>query len=481
MASEDDIRHAAIEARDPRFDGRFYVGVTSTGIYCRTICRARTPKRENRRFFASAAAAESAGFRPCLLCRPELAPGLSPLEAPARLAAHALQRIEAGALEEQGLEALAADLGVTSRHLRRAMKDAFGASPIELAQTARLLTAKHLLADTDLPIAQVAFASGFQSLRRFNDALKTHYALTPSRIRRARAAAPQSGVVLRLSARGAFLGAPSFEFLARRAAPGMEAGDAAIYARTLRWGALKGWLEIEGAEGGLRVRISESLTPALRPLIAHLRFMFDLDADLEVIDAHLARDARFASAVSAEPGLRIIGALDGFELAARAVLGQQVTVAGARTLTGRLITRFGEPVEGAPHGLSMLFPNPEALAAASLSDIAMLGMPKKRAETLQFLAKACVSGAVKLTPGAIAAGRAGVASIPGIGPWTIEYIALRALGDPDAFPFGDAALNAVLGRNDKLEALSPWRAYATLRAWRMKADTKLQHEQRITS
>jgi AraC family transcriptional regulator of adaptative response / DNA-3-methyladenine glycosylase II len=472
MSAEDDIRHAAIEARDPRFDGRFFVGVTSTGIYCRTICSARTPKRENRRFFASAAAAESGGFRPCLLCRPELAPGLSPLEAPARLAAQALQRIEAGALEEQGLEALAHDLGVSGRHLRRAMVEAFGANPIQLAQTCRLLTAKRLLADTNLPIVEIAFASGFQSLRRFNDALKRHYGLTPSQIRRGRAPRQDQGVTLRLAARGAFHVGPSFEFLARRALPGVETGGDTTYARTLRWGETKGWIAIEAAADGLRVRIADSLTPVLRPLIAHLRFMFDLDADMESVDAHLARDARFAGVVAVEPGVRVIGALDGFELAVRAVLGQQVTVAGARTLTLRLVDRFGEELADAPHELTKLFPSAAALVEAGPDAIAAIGLPRKRAETLHALAQASASGALKLVPGAIAAGRAGLAKISGIGPWTIEYVALRALGDPDAFPVGDAALKAVLGGTDKLEALSPWRAYATLRAWRMGASQK---------
>ena len=351
------------------------------------------------------------------------------------------------------------------------MNDAFGASPIELAQTCRLLTAKRLLADTHLPIVSVAFASGFQSLRRFNDALKRHYGLTPSQIRRGRAPAQSHGVTLKLAARGAFHGAPSFEFLARRALPGVETGGADTYARTLRWGEAQGWIEIEGAMDGIRVRISETLAPVLRPLIAHLRFMFDLDADMTSVEAHLARDARFSKCIAAEPGVRIIGALDGFELAVRAVLGQQVTVAGARTLTSRLVGRFGQDIADAPPGLSTLFPSASALIEAGAEGIAAIGLPRKRAQTLHALSVASASGALRLAPGAIAAGRAGLKKIAGIGPWTIEYVALRALADPDAFPSGDAALNAALGCNDKLESLSPWRSYATLRAWRMGPQT----------
>ena len=469
MDLNDEIRHAAIEARDPRFDGRLFVGVTSTGIYCRSICRARMPKRENRLFFASAAAAERAGFRPCMMCRPELAPGCSPLEAPGRLAAQALQRIQAGALEEKGLDALARELGVSDRHLRRATRQAFGASPLDIAQTARLLTAKRLLADTNLSIAEIAFASGFGSVRRFNSALKSRYGLAPSQLRRASAPVMDGVLSLRLHARGAFHAAPSFEFLARRALPGVERAGPGSYTRGVEIGADKGWIEARARGDALEVRISESLTPHLRALIAALRGMFDLDADMETIDAALAKDARLSARVADEPGVRIVGALNGFELAVRAVLGQQISVAGATTLCARLAERFGDTLDGAPHGLTRLFPSAQNLAGAGLEAIAAVGLPKRRAQTLLALARAYASGALSLERGAVSAGRAGLALLPGFGVWTIEYVALRALGDPDAFPLGDSALSAVIGRGERLEALSPWRGYAAMRLWRRAA------------
>lgn len=468
MTLDPEICHAAIEARDRRFDGRFFIGVTSTGIYCRCICPARTPKRENRRFFVSAAAAESAGFRPCFVCRPELAPGLAPIDAPARLAAQAHARIEAGALEEQGLEALAAELGVTDRHLRRVMRSQFGASPIEIAQTARLLAAKRLLADTDLSITEIAFASGFRSLRRFNATLKQRYGVAPSRLRGRRANRHGASFSIDLHARGAPALAPSFAFFAMRAMPGVEIGASDRYARVVRLGEALGWIDARPSERGLSVTISDTLAPVLRPLVAALRGSFDLDADTSAVDAHLARDPTFSAHVANEPGVRVAGgALDGFETAVRALLGQQITVAGARLLAQRMAERFGASIEGAPDGLVRAFPNAAALANVGASAIAALGMPRKRAETLHLLATASAEGRFPLARGAIASGRAALASLPGIGPWTIEYVALRALGDPDAFPASDAAIVAALGRRgDALEHLRPWRAYAAMRLWR---------------
>lgn len=507
-----DTCHGACEAKDRRFDGRFYVGVTSTGIYCRCICPARTPKRENRTFWPSAAAAEAAGFRPCFVCRPELAPGFAPIDAPARLAAQAYARIEAGALEEQGLEALAADLGVTGRHLRRVMNAQFGASPIDLAQTSRLLAAKRLLGDTDLSITEIAFASGFRSLRRFNATIKDRYGVSPTRLRGRRAAAQTPEVTLQLAAREPFVAAPSFEFLRTRALPGVETCTAKSYTRTLSLNGAAGWIDIRpGKKGGLALSLSENLAPQLRPLIAAVRGAFDLDCDIAMVDAHLARDARFAPLVKGEASVRIPGAIDGFETAIRATLGQQVTVAGARTLTSRLVERFGEDIRsagaraafcspvygteeaatpfvsrearaaspalrgkndagedaGAPSELSRLFPSAARLADAGVAAIASIGVPKKRAETLAALARASAEGKLPLMRGAIASGRAALAAIPGIGPWTIEYVALRALGDPDAYPAADSALIAALGkRGETLDHLRPWRAYAAVRLWR---------------
>lgn len=459
MTLDEEICHAAVEARDPRFDGLFFIGVTSTRIYCRCVCTAKTPKRANRTFHLSAAAAEKAGFRPCLLCRPELAPGLAPIDAAERLAYQALARIEAGALEEEGVEDIAADLGVTDRHLRRVMVETFGASPIEIAQTCRLLAAKRLLKETDLPITEIAFASGFRSVRRFNATVKERYGLNPARIRGRRSAVKSDALKLSLIARGRYEHRPVFEFLTRRALPGVEIATENRYARTLSLHGAAGWIDVTPHDKGLTLALSESLTPALRPLVAAARGAFDLDVDCAVIDAHLGLG---------EEGVRIAGGMEGFEIAARAVLGQQVTLAAACTLASRLVDRFGASLENAPEGITRLFPSAAAVANANAADIAKLGMPLKRAETLQRVAQAVASGALKLERGAIAAGRAGLAQIPGVGPWTIEYVALRALGDPDAFPAGDAVLRAELGK-DSPDPWRPWRAYAAIRLWRRAA------------
>lgn len=465
-----DICHAACDARDRRFDGRFYIGVRSTGVYCRCICPARNPKRLNRTFWPSAAAAEAAGFRPCLLCRPERAPGLAPIDSPARLAAAAYTRIEAGALEEHGLEALARELGVTSRHLRRVMQAQFGASPIEIAQTGRLLSARRLLNETPLTITEIAFASGFQSLRRFNAMMKERYGAPPSKMRGRKVMTRGETISVSLSPRGDYDIAPITQFLRQRALTGVERGGATSYARVLKLDAATGWIEVRASAKELAFTLSENLAPHLRPLVAHVRGAFDLDADMVAVDAHLARDPELHGDVKREPGVRIPGALDGFETAIRAVLGQQVTVAGARTLTERLVAKFGSPLERGAEGLARAFPDPAQLADAGAAAIAKIGLPRKRAETLHRLSLAAADGKLPLARGAHEAGRAALAEIPGIGPWTIEYVAMRALGDPDAYPATDIALVNALGRRgETLEHLKPWRAYAAIRLWRRGA------------
>ncbi len=467
--------HGACDAKDRRFDGRFFVGVTSTGIYCRCICPARTPKRQNRTFWPSAAAAEAAGFRPCLLCRPERAPGLAPIDAPARLAAAAYARIEAGVLEEKGLEALADDLGVTARHLRRVMNAAFGASPIEIAQTGRLLAARRLLNETALPVTEIAFASGFRSLRRFNAALKDRYGMPPTKMRGRKQIVRGESFTVTLSPRGDYDLKPILQFLRTRALPGVERADEKTYARTLSIGGVAGWIEIGMGPKGLLLTLSENLAPQLRPLVAGVRGAFDLDAEMSAVDGHLSTDKSLAEDVSREAGVRVPGMLDGFECAIRAVLGQQVTVAGARTLTERLVAKFGAPLERSTEGLDRLFPSAARMAEAGADDIATIGLPKKRAETLHRLAVASAEGNLPLARGAIASGRAALAEIAGIGPWTIEYVALRALGDPDAYPATDIALINALGRKgETLEHLKPWRAYAAIRLWRRAAKKGLQ-------
>jgi AraC family transcriptional regulator of adaptative response / DNA-3-methyladenine glycosylase II len=467
--------HGACVAKDRRFDGRFYVGVTSTGIYCRCICPARTPKRENRTFWPSAAAAEAAGFRPCLICRPERAPGLAPIDAPARLAAAAYARIEAGALEEQGLENLADELGVTSRHLRRVMNAQFGASPIDIAQTGRLLAARRLLNETALTVTEIAFASGFRSLRRFNATMKDRYGAPPTKMRGRKQLARGESFTVSLSPRGDYNIGPTLEFLNKRALPGVESASSKHYARVLKWGGVLGWIDVRMGAKGLMLTLSENLAPHLRPLVANVRGAFDLDAEMLAVDAHLAADAELARDVKREPGVRVPGALDAFETVVRAVLGQQVTVAGARTLTDRLVNKFGAPFANAPDGLARAFPDAVALANAGAAAIAKIGVPLKRAETLHALGRASADGKLSLARGAIAAGREALKEIPGIGPWTIEYAALRALGDPDAYPASDIALINALGRKgESLEHLKPWRGYAAIRLWRRGAKKGLR-------
>ena len=399
---------------------------------------------------------------------------MAPIDAPARLAAAAYARIEAGALEEAGLEALARELGVTSRHLRRVMNAQFGASPIDIAQTGRLLAARRLLNETALSVTEIAFAAGFRSLRRFNATMKDRYGAPPTKMRGRKQIARGETFTVSLSPRGDYAIAPILEFLGKRALPGVERAEPKSYARVLKWGDALGWIEIGMGPKGLALTL-QNLAPHLRPLVANVRGAFDLDAEMTAVDAHLATDKELAKDVKREPGVRVPGGLDGFELAIRAVLGQQVTVAGARTLTERLVARFGAPLEKGPEGLERAFPEAAALANVGAAAIAKIGIPLKRAETLHRLAAASADGKLQLARGAIASGRSALAQIPGIGPWTIEYVAMRALGDPDAYPASDIAIINALGRRgETLEHLKPWRAYAAIRLWRRAARKELR-------
>lgn len=476
MLLDEVAAHAAAESKDRRYDGVFFVGVTSTGIYCRPVCPARTPRREHRRFFPSAAAAEKGGFRPCLRCRPECAPGASAIDATERLAHDAVRRIEAGALEEQGLEGLAGELGVTGRHLRRVIMRTFGATPVELAQTHRLLTAKRLLRDTELGMSEVAFAAGFQSLRRFNALFRTRYGLTPSRIRggggvRAPSAreAGAAALVLELSARGPFDGnAPLAHLAARRIARLESPLGATGWARAFSVAGHRGVISLELGGPSPRLAISEGLVPALRQVVAAVRGALDLDADVAAIDAALSLGPELAPDVAREPGVRLTGALDPFEAMVRAVIGQQVSVKAAVTIASRLVADLGAPIDGGIAGIDRTFPSAERLAEAGVDRIAKLGMPGARAETLTRIAARVANRELVLARGAIWAGRSGLSGIPGVGPWTREYVALRALGDPDAFPLGDAGLRAAYpgALAEVSERWRPWRAYAATRLWR---------------
>jgi len=465
--------YPALVARDARFDGRFFVGVTSTGIYCRPICRVRTPRAANCRFFASAAQAEAAAFRPCLKCRPELAPGSrwSAMDAADTLARQAAALIDAGNVES--MAALAERLGITDRHLRRIFLKVHGVTPLQYEQTRRLLLAKQLLCDSDWPMAEVAAAAGFGSLRRFNAAFVEHYRLQPGALRRgvdaAEAAGPSRSPDLRLSYRQPYDVDGLLAFLQARAIPGIERVDA-IAGRVVRV-LDAGWLVADFATPGLvRVELAPALWPQVGRLLPRLRAWLDLDADPQAIADVLGPEAA--------PGLRLPGSLDRFELALRAVLGQQVTVAAARTLASRLVARFGAPAgEAAPDGLTHAFPTPERLAVAEVGQIAELGIIRRRAELIIELARRWPTLLFAQGAGDADAAQAELESLSGLGAWTAQYMLMRGWSWPDAWPAGDIVLRRVLStdRSQPLapractaaaERFRPYRSYAVLHYWR---------------
>jgi AraC family transcriptional regulator of adaptative response / DNA-3-methyladenine glycosylase II len=472
--------YAALLARDARFDGRLFVGVSTTGIYCRPVCTAKTPRADRCTFHASAAAAERAGFRPCLRCRPELAPGLARVDALSRLAQRAVRRIEDGASD---LPALARALGVSERHVRRALGAELGVSPAELIRTRRLLLAKQLLTDTPLPVTNVAFASGFSSLRRFNAAFRERYRLAPTGLRKSAAAKPIAGgdggapldaVSLDLSFRPPLAWDALLAFLAPRATRGVESVESGAYARTVESGGRRGWLRVAPSSraSALRATVSASLAPDLLGVTAKLRALFDLAADPARIEAQLADDVALRPLVAKRPGLRVPGAFDGFELLARAILGQQVSVAAATTFAARLGERFGEAIETPVPALNRLTPRAERIASARVDAIAAVGLTRPRAASLRAAPRACADGALDLAPGAdFEATRAALLALPGIGPWTADYVLMRAVAWPDAFPHGDLGLRRALRIDDaravlaRAEAWRPWRAYGALHLW----------------
>jgi AraC family transcriptional regulator of adaptative response / DNA-3-methyladenine glycosylase II len=478
MTLDPDACYRALLARDARFDGLFFVCVKTTGIYCRPVCRARTPGRDRCVFVRTAAEAEHAGFRACFRCRPELAPGAAPLDAVPRLVAATVARIDAGGLAENSLADLARALGVTDRHLRRAVRAELGVSPVELAQSRRLALARQLLAETALPVTEVAFASGFRSLRRFNAVFRARCGRAPSQIRRnVRRVQPADTLTLTLSYRPPYEWAAMLAYLAARAVPGVEQvdRDAAVYLRTVRIGAHRGWLAVAPADGGahaLRAEISLSLCRALVPLTARLRRLFDLDAHPRAIAAHLGADPRLAAHVEARPGLRLPGAFDGFEAAVRAIVGQQVSVAAATTLAGRLAAALGEPVRTPHAGLTRFAARPADVAAASDAALAALGLPLRRARTLRAVAQAVRARDLSFEPGAEPERLIEqLVAMTGIGPWTAHTLAMRALGWPDAFPESDLGLLKALGVASGRQARAlaepwrPWRAYGATHLW----------------
>jgi len=478
--------YRALCAKDSRFDGEFFVGVSTTGIYCRPVCRVKTPRASSCTFYPNASAAEAAGFRPCLRCRPELAP-----YAIQQNLAHAIwQRIAAGGLNgDQHMDDLARLVGLSTRQLQRLMQAHFGVSPIELAQTTRLLFAKKLLQETDLSMTELAFAAGFNSVRRFNALFLARYGMAPSTLRKNNKLVTNPDLItLRLAYRAPFAWDAMLDYLATRLIAGVETVERAdnatrFYARSVNLmhdqKTLQGWLKVShlSDEHQLKVQVSSNLSPVLMPLLAQVRQQFDLDANPTIIQEHLAADPLLAKQIQRTPGLRVPGTFNRFELAIRAVLGQHISVAAATTLAARLVQQFGIPVTTPFANLTHHFPEPIQLASTTLNRIIQIGMPQKRAATILALAKFAADGDLDFAPGtSLEHAVAKLQAVAGIGRWTAHYIALRALHFSDAFPAGDlglqkAAASDVSGKlseaqlNLRAQAWSPWRGYAALLLW----------------
>jgi AraC family transcriptional regulator, regulatory protein of adaptative response / DNA-3-methyladenine glycosylase II len=515
MTLDSDTCYRAVAARDPRFDGRFFTGVTSTGVYCRPICPSRTPARKNMLFFPHQGAAETAGFRACRRCRPEASPGSPDWNTRADLVARAVRLISDGYVDEHGIGGLARRLAVTERHLHRLVVGELGAGPLALARTVRLQTARRLLSETSVPITEIAFASGFSSVRQFNASFQESYRQPPSALRAGPhpRGTPSGGtgghgtwLSLRLACREPFDGDSLLGFLAARAIPGVEQVTDGRYARTIRTSAGAGVIElVPGPSGSRQVLLRVRLTGlgGVGQMVSRCRQMFDLDADPAAINSVLAEDDILAALVRKRPGLRIPGAYDGFELAVRAVLGQQVSVAAARTFAARLAAQHGTPL-GPPDELSAtgaqagatghhaaapdhdaspalpgtlfpgtLFPGPDQLAGADLSG---LGLTTSRQATLRALATAVATGRLDLDAGSDPAEAAArLSELPGVGPWTVSYILMRAIRDPDAFPETDLGLRRAMERLGAPPARArrwrPWRAYAAVHLWTWEAGT----------
>jgi AraC family transcriptional regulator of adaptative response / DNA-3-methyladenine glycosylase II len=475
---DNDACYHALKTRDSRFDGVFFVGVSSTGIYCRPVCRARLPRQENCGFYPSAAAAERAGFRPCLLCRPELAPGKARTDAVGRLASLAAAKIEGGDLADSDIPQLAETLGISDRHLRRVLQNELGVTPIGLAQTQRLLRAKQLLTDTRLSVTEVALASGFTSLRRFNALFQERYRLTPSSLRkqshlpeRRTPMAHGESIVCELGYRPPFDFDFFRRFLAGRIMKGVEEISEESYRRTVEINGKTGWISVHLAERGqvrptLRVEASASLLTVLAPVLERVKRLFDLSAEPQSIVE------RLGSLAAENPGIRVPGAFDGYEAALRAILGQQISVKAATTIAGRVAAAFGEPIETPFPNLTHLPPKANRIADAAPERLIALGITSARANSILALSKAVTGRLILLEPTTdIEPVLARLQEIPGIGAWTAQYIALRAPGSPDAFLPTDLGVMKALGETNPKRILQiaeewrPWRAYAVMHLW----------------
>ena len=478
--------YRAITGRDARFDGRFVTAVRTTGIYCRPSCPAQTPKRENVRFYPHAAAAAAGGFRACKRCRPDAAPGSREWDVRADLAARALRGIESGVVDTEGVPGLARRLAVSERQLHRVLVAEIGVGPLALARTRRAQTARMLIEHTDLPLTTVAFSAGFASIRQFNDVMLAEFGCPPRELRRAKPAqkkaAPGEAVgtlTLRLQHRQPFAAEPLLAWLGGRAIDGIEElhpgeGRTASYRRVIAGTVVE--LQPMPAAGHVIARVDVDDVTAVAGVVNRCRRLFDLDADPVAVDETLGADPLLASSVARWPGLRVPGAADGFELAVRAVLGQQVSVRAAQTFAARLVQRCGKPLT-APHGtLTHEFPTADAIADADLDG---LGLTGGRVRTLRTLATEVAADRLVLEPLADRdETRQRLLALPGVGPWTVEYVAMRALADPDAFPATDLVLKRALDSNDtaRTDTWRPWRAYAAMHLWQRAADSTIPEE-----
>lgn len=465
--------YQALCSHDRRFDGQFFVAVSSTGIYCRPVCPARTPKRENCQFFQHSAAAEQAGYRPCLRCRPELAPGLSTLELPDSLLSEACRLMTAGYLHQHSLAQLATRLGITDRHLRRLFQQYWGVSPSHYEQNLKLLQAKQLLTDTPLPISDIAAISGFGSTRRLHSLFQQRYQLTPGQLRKQSVLSSDSHISLYLSYRPPLDSEALLAFLSMRSIAGVEHIEEQCYRRTFccndREGqAHSGWLEItpQPEKHRLQLRLSKSLAAVIPQVQQRVRRLFDLDCDPDLINSQLGPLS------TQRPGLRLPGSFDGFEMSIRAILGQQVTVKAAHTLAGRIATQFGTPQTTPWPELSHCFPDAQQIAALEPSQLGELGIIRQRSAAIIALAAAVCRAEIDLSPLApVQETLQKLQALPGIGPWTAQYIAMRGLGWPDAFPDSDLGVIKALGTKKKREILQhaeawrPWRGYAVMHLW----------------
>lgn len=464
------ICYRAVKSRDPRFDGRFFTGVKTTGIYCRPVCPATTPHQKNVVFFSCAAAAEKAGFRPCKRCRPETSPGTPAWLGTSTTVSRALRFIGEGCLDEGTVEELANRLGLGGRHLTRLFEDHLGTTPVAVAQTRRVHFARNLIQETDLPMARIALAAGFGSVKRFNVLVKQVFGATPTQLRQRAGTVTAVGdnLVYRLAYRAPFDWDQVIGFLAGRAIPGVEDVTPAAYRRTIAGENGPGILEVAPVPGRdyLLMKVSLPELNGAIGLVDRVRRMFDCGADPAVIGAHLGADPLLKPLVARRPGLRLPSAWDPFEMTVRAILGQQISVAGATTIAGRLVERLGTPLASPSGNLTHVFPSPDRVARG---DLAGIGLTAKRAGTVKYLASEIAAGRLVLdAPLGIDEFAARMVALPGIGPWTAQYVAMRALGEPDGFPASDLGLKHAAPGVDlalRAEAWRPWRSYAALHLW----------------